>query len=310
MLSPVFFYFKYYESYKGILMAWLQLIIPTNESEADQLSDALMAHGAVSVTLQDMQDEPMFEPAIGTTPMWSQTRAVGLFDANHDLKQVIKNVEQQLRKKIPDWKGEQLEDKDWVRAWMDDFKPMQFGKNLWVVPSTFEPPQHDAANILLDPGLAFGTGTHPTTSMCLEWLDANPPTGKDIIDFGCGSGILAIGAILLGAKHAEAIDLDPQALIATIDNAEKNHVSDKIKTYLPNQFETKTTSLLLANILASPLIELAPYFAELTNKQGQIVLSGILAEQAEKVLAAYKSHFDIHLWKQQGDWVCLAGTRK
>ena len=291
-------------------MPWLQLIIPTNDTDADQLSDALMEQGAVSVTLQDMQDQPMLEPAIGTTPMWSQTRAVGLFDANIDLAKIIIQIEQQLQKKIPDWKAEQLEDKDWVRAWMDDFKPMQFGKKLWVVPSTFEPPHPDAANILLDPGLAFGTGTHPTTSMCLEWLDANPPVKKDIIDFGCGSGILAIGAILLGAKHAEAIDLDPQALIATCDNAEKNNVANKIKTYLPNEFPKQQTSLLLANILASPLIELAPYFAELTTTQGQIVLSGILAEQAENVLAAYKTYFEIQIWKQQGDWVCLAGIRK
>ena len=291
-------------------MPWLQLIIPTNDTDADQLSDALMEQGAVSVTLQDMQDQPMLEPAIGTTPMWSQTRAVGLFDANIDLAKIIIQIEQQLQKKIPDWKAEQLEDKDWVRAWMDDFKPMQFGKKLWVVPSTFEPPHPDAANILLDPGLAFGTGTHPTTSMCLEWLDANPPVKKDIIDFGCGSGILAIGAILLGAKHAEAIDLDPQALIATCDNAKKNNVANKIKTYLPNEFPEQQTSLLLANILASPLIELAPYFAELTTTQGQIVLSGILAEQAENVLAAYKTYFEIQIWKQQGDWVCLAGIRK
>lgn len=291
-------------------MAWLQLIIPTDESSADQLSDALMDHGAVSVTLQDMQDQPVLEPELGTTPMWSQTRVVGLFDANEDLKDIISNVEQQLRRKIPDWKGEQLEDKDWVRAWMDDFKPMQFGEKLWVVPSTFEPPQPEAANILLDPGLAFGTGTHPTTSMCLEWLNAHPPRDKDIIDFGCGSGILAIGAILLGANHAEAIDLDPQALIATRDNAKKNHVDDKIKTYLPNEFPNTTTPILLANILASPLIELAPYFAELTASQGQIVLSGILTEQAQSVLAAYQPNFDIQIWKQHDDWVCLAGSRK
>ena len=291
-------------------MAWLQLIIPTNETEADKLSDALMEQGAVSVTLQDMQDQPMLEPAIGTTPMWSQTRAVGLFDANQDLKQVIQNLELQLRIKIADWKGEPLEDKDWVRAWMDNFKPMQFGEKLWVVPSNFEPPQPDAANILLDPGLAFGTGTHPTTSMCLEWLDENPPTDKDIIDFGCGSGILAIGAILLGAKHAEAIDLDPQALLATVDNSEKNNVSENIKTYLPKDFPNQSTTLLLANMLASPLIELASYFADLTLPKGHIVLSGILAEQAENVLAAYKENFDIEIWKQQDDWICLAGVRK
>ena len=291
-------------------MTWLQLIIPTDENSADQLSDALMDHGAVSVTLQDMQDQPVLEPTPGTTPMWSQTRVIGLFDASTDLKTIIRQVEQHLRKKIPDWKGEQLEDKDWVRAWMDEFKPMQFGNKLWVVPSTFEPPHPDAANILLDPGLAFGTGTHPTTSMCLEWLDANPPVGKNIIDFGCGSGILAIGAILLGANHAEAIDLDPQALIATRDNAEKNTVADKIKTYLPGEFSKIASPLVLANILASPLIELASYFAELSESNGQVVLSGILAEQAETVLAAYQPHFDIKIWKQQDDWVCLAGTRK
>ena len=291
-------------------MAWLQLIIPTNDTQADQLSDALMEQGAASVTLQDMQDQPVLEPAIGTTPMWSQTRAVGLFDANIDLAKIIIQIEQQLRMKISDWKAEPLEDKDWVRAWMDDFKPMQFGEKLWVVPSTFEAPQPDAANILLDPGLAFGTGTHPTTSMCLEWLDANPPTDQNIIDFGCGSGILAIGAILLGAKHAEAIDLDPQALIATRDNAEKNSVSHNIKTYLPKEFPLQKTSLLLANILASPLIEFASYFADLTMPQGNIVLSGILEEQAINVLEAYKPNFDIHIWKQQDDWVCLAGVKK
>lgn len=291
-------------------MAWLQLIIPTDDSLADKLSDALMEHGAVSVTLQDMQDQPVLEPELGTTPMWSQTRVVGLYDANENLNQVIVNIEQQLRIKITEWKAEPLEDKDWVRAWMDSFKPMQFGKNLWVVPSTFEPPQPNAANILLDPGLAFGTGTHPTTSMCLEWLDANPPTDKTVIDFGCGSGILAIAAILLGARQAEAIDIDPQAIIATRDNAEKNQVADKINTYLPDQFQKLKTPLLLANILASPLIQFAAYFSELTEPQGQIVLSGILAEQAENVLAAYRPYFDITLWKQQDDWVCLAGIRK
>lgn len=146
--------------------------------------------------------------------------------------------------------------------------------------------------------------------MCLEWLDANPPAGKDIIDFGCGSGILAIGALLLGATHADAIDLDPQALIATRDNAAKNNVANRIKTFLPKEFPNQTTSLLLANILASPLIELAPYFAEQTAPNGQIILSGILAEQAENVLKAYQNLFDIQIWKQHDDWVCLSGIRK
>ena len=156
-------------------MPWLQLIIASDESSADKISDALMEQGAVSATLQDMQDQPVLEPAPGTTPMWSQTRVVGLFDADEDLSQVVKKVEAQLQQSLPGWKAEPLEDKDWVRAWMDNFKPMQFGEKLWVVPSTFVPPHSEATNIFLDPGLAFGTGTHSTTSMCLEWLDAHPP---------------------------------------------------------------------------------------------------------------------------------------
>ena len=290
-------------------MPWLQLIIASDESSADKISDALIEHGAVSATLQDMQDQPVLEPAPGTTPMWSQTRVIGLFDAGKDLAQVVKKVEAQLQNPIPDWKAEPLEDKDWIRAWMDNFKPMQFGERLWVVPSTFTPPHPDAANILLDPGLAFGTGTHPTTAMCLEWLDAHPPSGKPLIDFGCGSGILAIAGILLGATRAEAIDLDPQALIATRDNAEKNQVADKISTYLPADFPRQQTPLLLANILAAPLIELAPYFSNLTSRQGEIVLSGILEQQTSAVLEAYQPYFDISVWKQQDDWVCLAGVR-
>ena len=290
-------------------MPWLQLIIASDESSADKISDALMEQGAVSATLQDMQDQPVLEPAPGTTPMWSQTRVVGLFDADEDLSQVVKKVEAQLQQSLPGWKAEPLEDKDWVRAWMDNFKPMQFGEKLWVVPSTFVPPHPEATNILLDPGLAFGTGTHSTTSMCLEWLDAHPPAGKSLIDFGCGSGILAIAGILLGASRAEAIDLDPQALLATRDNAEKNQVADKISTYLPADFPKQQTSLLLANILAAPLIELAPYFAELTSRQGEIVLSGILEQQTSAVLEAYQPYFDISVWKQQDDWVCLAGVR-
>lgn len=299
-------------------MPWLQLIIASNDRDADKISDALMQQGAVSVTLQDMQDQPVLEPALGTTPMWSQTRVVGLFDthvdasidSSPDLKQIIKNIEQQLQQALPDWKAEPLEDKDWVRAWMDEFKPMQFGNKLWVVPSNFEPPEKDAVNILLDPGLAFGTGTHPTTSMCLERLDAHPPLNETLIDYGCGSGILAIAAILLGATSATGVDLDPQALLATTDNAIKNNVSEKISTCLPADFPQQQTSLLLANILATPLIELAPFFAELVKSQGQIVLSGILQEQATQVLEAYQSDFDIQIWKQQENWVCLAGIRK
>lgn len=290
-------------------MPWLQLIIPTDDTHAETLSDALLELGAVSVTMQDLADTPVLEPPPGATPLWSQTRAVGLFEANTNPQTVVEQLQAQTGINIIEWKAEPLEDQDWTRAWMDSFKPMQFGERLWVVPSNHSPPHPEATNLLLDPGLAFGTGTHPTTAMCLEWLDAHPPQGLPVIDYGCGSGILAIAAVLLGAQQVIAVDNDPQALLATEDNARKNGVADQIRTYLPQTAPRQACQLLLANILASPLITLAEHFAQLTVSGGQLVLSGILAEQAESVLQAYRPYFSISLWKQQEEWVCLAGKR-
>ena len=290
-------------------MPWLQLIIPTDDTHADKIADAMMDVGAVSATLQDMQDQPVLEPAPGTTPLWSHTRVVGLFDADSNPQQLVAQVQNIIGETITEWKAEPLEDQDWTRAWMDSFKPMQFGEKLWVVPSTYTPPQPDAVNLILDPGLAFGTGTHPTTAMCLAWLDAHPPQELQIIDYGCGSGILAIAALLLGAKHAVGVDNDPQALLASRDNAQKNRVEDRLQVYLPQQAPQQPCELLLANILAAPLISLAPVFARLCKPGAPIVLSGILANQAQDVLDAYQSEFDIRTWKQQEEWVCITGTR-
>ncbi|NNF97157.1 MAG: 50S ribosomal protein L11 methyltransferase, partial [Halobacteria archaeon] len=208
------------------------------------------------------------------------------------------------------WHLNPLEDRDWVRAWMDGFEPMRFGKRLWICPSGYTPPEPQAVNILLDPGLAFGTGTHPTTAMCLRWLDAHPPQDLAVIDYGCGSGILAIAACKLGARHVSGVDTDPQALLATYDNAEKNQVSDCIDAYLPADFHSQAVPLLLANILAGPLQSLASRFSELVVPAGHIVLSGILAEQAELVMQQYQTAFDIQLVDQREDWVCLAGQRR
>ena len=290
-------------------MPWLQLIIPTDDVHAETISDALLELGAVSVTMQDLADQPVLEPPPGATPLWHQPRAVGLFEANTDLKHIVEQLKTLSGINIIEWKAEPLEDRDWTRAWMDSFKPMRFGSRLWVVPSTYTPPEPEAVNLLLDPGLAFGTGTHPTTAMCLEWLDAHPPRDLQVIDYGCGSGILAIAAVLLGAKTVIGVDNDPQALLASQDNARKNGIANQIQTYLPADTPTAPCELLLANILALPLIDLAEHFAKLTVSQGKIVLSGILAEQAERVLEAYRPYFDIALWKQQQEWVCLAGTR-
>jgi len=299
-------------------MAWLQLIIKTNTAQAEILSDTLSAAGSSTVTLRDAADQPLYEPPIGKTPLWAQTEVIGLFDSNTNIDEVLLSITNALGH-CPSYTLNPLEDKDWVREWMSHFKPTQFGKRLWVVPS-HHAEQHIAqqklnnntstVNIFLDPGLAFGTGTHPTTAMCLEYIDQHPPKNQHVIDYGCGSGILAIAAAKLGASSIMAIDNDPQALLATEDNATKNNTLDRFQVQLPQPAPTQQAELLLANILAQPLIALAAHLATLVVTKGNIILSGILSEQADEVLAAYNTAFDIQLYKQQDDWVCLAGCKK
>lgn len=292
-------------------MPWLQLKFDSTPEQVDHVSDLLTELGAAAVTFEDAADQPLFEPYPGETKLWSNTRIIGLFDANVDMPVIVEQLKQSLGEQAPQQvQVNPLEDKDWVRAWMDTFKPIRFGQNLWICPSWHTPDDPNAINVMLDPGLAFGTGTHPTTALCMEWLDANPPVDLNVIDFGCGSGILAIAAALLGAKHVEAVDHDPQAVLATNDNAEKNHVSDKITALLPRQFEDNPADLILANILANPLLELAPRFAELLKPGGQIVLSGILAEQAEQILQCYKEWFELQPPTQQDDWVRIDGVHR
>jgi len=292
-------------------MPWLQLKFDSSPEQVDHVSDLLTELGAAAVTFEDGADQPLFEPDPGETRLWNNTRIIGLFDANVDMPTIIEQLKQSLGEQAPQQvQVNPLEDKDWVRAWMDSFKPIRFGQNLWICPSWHTPDEPDAVNVMLDPGLAFGTGTHPTTALCMEWLDTNPPVDLNVIDFGCGSGILAIAAALLGAKHVEAVDHDPQAVLATNDNAEKNKVSDKINALLPRQFEDQPADLILANILANPLLELAPRFADLLKPGGQIVLSGILAEQAGQILQCYEEWFELQPPAQQDDWVRIDGVRR
>ena len=292
-------------------MPWLQLKFDSSPQQVDHVSDLLTELGAAAVTFEDAADQPLFEPDPGETRLWNNTRIIGLFDANVDMPGIIEQLKQALGEQAPQQvQVNPLEDKDWVRAWMDTFKPIRFGQNLWICPSWHTPDQADATNVMLDPGLAFGTGTHPTTALCMEWLDANPPVDLEVVDFGCGSGILAIAAALLGASHVEAVDHDPQAVLATNDNAEKNNVSDKINALLPRQFADQPADLILANILANPLLELAPRFAELLKPGGQIVLSGILAEQAEQIRQRYAEWFELQPPTQQDDWVRIDGRRR
>jgi len=211
---------------------------------------------------------------------------------------------------LPPWRVSPLEDKDWEREWMDSFQPMRFGEHLWIVPSWHAAPDDDAVNILLDPGLAFGTGTHPTTALCLQWLDKHGADHPEVIDYGCGSGILAVAALKLGAGHVWAVDNDPQALIASRDNAAKNAVTERIDTVAPARLPEQPVRLLLANILAQPLMELAEKFARLVEPGGHIVLSGILEHQAEGISRHYTQWFDMAPAAQQEEWIRLSGRRR
>ncbi|MDE9516697.1 50S ribosomal protein L11 methyltransferase [Xenorhabdus bovienii] len=293
-------------------MPWIQLRLNTAGQQAEALGDELMESGAVSVTFQDSHDTPIFEPLPGETRLWGDTDVIGLYDAEMDMKAVVGQLEQvpQLGKGFLH-KIEQLEDKDWEREWMDNFHPMCFGNRLWICPSWREVPEPDAVNVMLDPGLAFGTGTHPTTSLCLQWLDGLDLTDKTVIDFGCGSGILAIAALKLGAKQAIGIDIDPQAIQASRDNAERNGISAQLTLYLSkDQPADLKCDIVIANILAGPLRELAPIISSLPKSGGLLGLSGVLASQAEGVAQAYNNEFIIDPIAEQEEWCRITGIKK
>ncbi|ATV44407.1 50S ribosomal protein L11 methyltransferase [Pectobacterium brasiliense] len=293
-------------------MPWIQLKINTSGKVAEQLGDVMMESGAVSVTFQDTHDNPVFEPLPGETRLWGDTDAIALYDAETDMSAVIAILEQEpllgvgFKHKI-----EQLEDKDWEREWMDNFHPMQFGKRLWICPSWRDIPDPTAVNVMLDPGLAFGTGTHPTTALCLQWLDGLDLEGKTIIDFGCGSGILAIAALKLGAARAIGIDIDPQAIQASRDNAQRNGVSERLELYLPkDQPADLSADVVVANILAGPLRELAPLISDLPKAGGHLGLSGVLATQAEGVAEAYADKFTLDPVAEREEWCRITGQRR
>ncbi|WP_290539244.1 MULTISPECIES: 50S ribosomal protein L11 methyltransferase [Alcanivorax] len=291
-------------------MAWLQLHLATTEAHADAFQSALEDMGACAVTLTDGADQPVFEPPPGARPLWQNTVVSALFDADRDPALILAALQQQGLD-AQAHHHEMLDDQVWERAWMDDFAPMRFGERLWIVPSWSESPDPQAVNLKLDPGLAFGTGTHETTALCLEWLDRADLRGKAVLDFGCGSGVLAIAALLLGAGNATGTDIDPQALTASEDNARNNGVADGLSLYLPENLPADyRCDVLVANILAGPLVELAGQLAGYCRPGGTLALSGILAEQAESVRAAYTPWFDLNPTTQQGDWVRIDGVRR
>ena len=272
---------------------------------------ALLEAGALSVTLEDAGDEPLYEPDPLKPPLWSDTRLTALFAADADLDGVKAFLLAALGlRQLPAHRVEPLEDRDWTREWLKDFKPMRFGQRLWVCPTGYVPPEPSAVNLLLDPGLAFGTGTHATTALCLDWLDGATLTGLDVIDYGCGSGILAIAAARLGAKRVRAVDNDPQALIATRDNAARNGVEELIDVSAPESLPAGKADVLLANILAGPLMQLAPRLASLVKPAGALVLSGILESQEAELKAAYETYFGDFECVKREDWLRITALRE
>ncbi len=316
-------------------MPWLELSLTIRQSDQERVELALEEIGALAVTLLDADsDTPneraILEPGVGETPLWGEIALSALFDADADrigLVHVLTDL-------VPEIEPAQITfrdvaDQDWTRVWMDQFKPMCFGERLWIYPSNIEPPSDDADAIdrssascargtsasmrvvvRLDPGLAFGTGTHPTTALCLEWLDRTDLTGKTVIDFGCGSGVLAIAALKLGAARVLGIDNDPQALSASRDNAERNGVEDRLELFAPEDFIDMPADVLVANILAGPLAELAPRFAACLKSLAPFALSGILKDQASELVERYAEWFDDLVVVSREDWVRITGTRR
>ena len=296
-------------------MTWQQLRFQVQPERLEAIEQFLLDQGAMSVTYLDAEDQAVFQKEPGSTPLWNNICVVSLFSESACLDGVLFWLQQHPAvSNKSDLEIEILEDQEWERSWMADFKAMQFGDNLWICPSWQTPPDPDAITIMLDPGLAFGSGTHNTTSLCLQWLEKNCTAEATVIDYGCGSGVLAIAAALLGASSVIAVDNDPQAITATGENAERNRIGGGlIATYLPDDLPPavaiEQADILLANILAEPLLELAAKFARLVKPGGKIVLSGLLQQQAEQVRACYQSWFAMEEPAISGDWVRLAGTR-
>lgn len=271
--------------------------------EAEPLCDMLEESGALSITMTDQHDDPILEPELGTSPLWPQVVIHALYEEKEEAERVMQALSS-LHSHL-DFALEPLPEKDWQRVCMDDFKPLRFGKRLWICPSWLTPPDPDAVNLILDPGLAFGTGTHPTTSLCLTWLEQAKLEQQQVIDYGCGSGILALAALKLGAKHVHGVDIDTQALLATQNNATENHITaTQLTVGLPDTAQNPV-DLVIANILLSPLLTLKSRFRQLLNDNGTLVVSGLLAEQAESLIDRYQGVFMHETTMIEDGWALL-----
>ena len=287
-----------------------QLVLELAGDQLERAEEACNRLGAIALSLADAGDEPLLEPGPGETPVWKAVRLRALFDvaANpHELASALAGALGLTRSAIG---IERVEDRAWEREWLKDFRPMRFGRRLWVCPAGQRPDGRAPVVLELDPGLAFGTGTHPTTAMCLEWLDGAIAGGERVLDFGCGSGILALAALKLGAASATAFDIDPQALVATRENAAKSGLSERISIERLAGDVTGSFDIVVANILSGPLIGLAPGLAPRARADGRIVLAGMLERQANEVARAYRPWFDIGPAAELEGWTLLAGRRR
>jgi ribosomal protein L11 methyltransferase len=298
-------------------MPFLELVLTLRAEQQPRVEEALDDLGALSITLRDADaetpdEQAIFEPGVGELPLWPTITLDALFDAGTDRR----GLAEALGELLPWLEPSQLSfrevaDEDWERAWMDQFKPMPFGRRLWIYPWNIEPPTgEDIVVVRLDPGLAFGSGTHPTTALCLEWLDGLELAGRHVTDYGCGSGILAIAALKLGAAGATGVDNDPQALTASRDNAERNGVADRLAVFLPGDEPAAPADVFVANILAGPLGELAPTFAAACKPGAPFAISGILDGQQDELLARYAQWFDGLRVDAREDWVRISGRRR
>jgi ribosomal protein L11 methyltransferase len=293
-------------------MTWQQFSVTCQAAQLEQVEELMMELGALSISLRDAGDEPIYEPLPGDSPVWSESVVTATFAENCDPE----NLAQMLAARLPPRlaqtvTGNSFQDRDWEQAYRQHFKPIQCAPRLWIVPSWIDPPDPKATVVRLDPGLAFGTGSHPTTALCLAWLATQQLDDLDLIDYGCGSGILAIAAIKLGARRVLAVDIDAQALAACQSNMAVNAIAvDRIRVCPPERMDTTASDLLIANILAGPLLALVDRFAGLVRPGGKILLSGILKSQLNEIQSAYRKYFVLEPARHRDQWVCLSGRRR
>lgn len=295
-------------------MSYQQITIAVKDHSAERLADALMDHGALSAAIEDAyagtaNEQAIFgEPGMPAEQVWQQSKVIALFGENTDVAPIVAAAAQDCGLTVNTYETELLPEQDWVRLTQAQFDPIKISDRLWITPSWHEAPDENAVNLQLDPGLAFGTGSHPTTRLCLQWLDGHLKGGESVLDYGCGSGILAIAAMKLGAGAATGVDIDEQAIRASNDNAAQNNVDARF--YLPDALPQAQFDVVVANILANPLRMLGGLLAERTKQGGSIVLSGILDEQVEEMSGIYAEWFDMAPVQIDEGWACLSGVKR